>query len=371
MVNRFVNCKTLEDLYKMFEEHADKILEFTNLSTEELTTVKSVFNSNVDKGDKVDDEDEINENAYTYIWNFTIDFIENSMVKDQEYADNETMKSYEGFKKMMEESNMENKKRGFKGTINSAINGIKKAASSAKVELGDDKESFINRCNDAIDEIKNHMAPVLEVLDDALGCSALKDEICAIMYDSLNGSKSSNGFFKMADKCRDAIKRTINILAITDPDDKFGSVAFLRATIGEYDDGEKVVLTQNIWMAFAKSIVWVCKKVARKLRKWFGVDAEENILGATGAAIAAVFAKIGKVAVNIAKIAGTALSYVASYAVAGAIKLTQLAITAIKYVVSKIKGWYTAAKDKLTKEDEDDDDLFEEEADGVFGTNLA
>ena len=291
--------------------------------------------------------------------------LEESIAKDNEELENEAKKSHEDFKRMLEEETMKSNKRGFKETIGDAIDGIKKAAGSAKVELGDDKESFVNRCNDAIDEIKNHMGPVLEVLDDALGCSALKDEICHIMYDTLNGSKSKNGFFKMAERCREAVKRTINILLIVNPDDKFGKIAFLRTTIGQYDDGEKVILTQSIWMAFAKAVVWVCKKVARKLRKWFGVDAEENILGATGAAIASVFAKIGNVAVNIAKIAGTALAYVTSYAVAGAIKLTQLIITAIKYVVTTIKGWYTAAKDKLTE-----DDLEDEEGDGVFGTNL-
>ena len=364
MLNRFNGCKNLEDLYPRFNEETR---EYSNVSVDELETIAEVFRAHVPEREMPDTP--LTNVGYAYIWEYVIDAVEESIAKDNEKLEKEAEKSHEDFKRILEESVMENKKKGFKETVNNAINGIKRAAGSAKVELGDDKESFINRCNDAIDEIKNHMGPVLEVLDDALGCSALKDEICAIMYDNLNGSKSPNGFFKMADKCRDAIKRTINILAITDPDDKFGSVAFLRSTIGEYEDGEKVILTQNIWMAFAKSIVWVCKKVARKLRKWFGVDAEENILGATGAAIAAVFAKIGKVAVNIAKIAGTALAYVTSYAVAGAIKLTQLAITAIKYIVSKIKGWYTAAKDKLTKEDEDDDDLFEEDV--IPGTNLA
>ena len=223
------------------------------------------------------------------------------------------------------------------------------------------------------------MEPVLTVLDDALGCTALKEEICVIMYDTLNGATSANSFFRMATKCREAVDRKIKLISMVDPDDKLGKIAALRELQGDYtdngdfvkytdEDGNDIIVTQSIWMAFAKAIVWVCKKVTRKLRKWFGVKAEENVFGAAGASIAQAFAILGNIIKNAAKIAGTVLSYVTSYAVAGVIKLTQLVITAFKFVVEKLKGWSKAAKDKLTKDIEEDtqeEEEIQEELDEV------
>lgn len=360
MNNRFEKCKSLVDLYSVFAT-ADGIQEYSNLSAEELERVAIVFEANIP--DKVAMPDvPLTSAGYNYIWNVVVEEVETETTEDEMEESimmNTNDVTVNEFKEMMEESVMGKGKKVSKVTkvkmaVNNAVYSMKNTMSSVKTNIGNDRESLTSSCDGALNEIKNTMGPVLEILDDALGCTALKEEICSIMYDTLNGVTSKSGFFKMASKCREAIDRKIKLLSLVDPDDKLGKVAALRALAGEDEDGTKIIEVQSIWSAFASSVVWICKKVTRKLRSWFGVEAESNIFGATGAAIAQVFAKVGNVIKNAAKIAGTVLSYAVSYAVAGVIKITSLVITAIKFVVSKIKGWYEAAKTKLTKEDVED-----------------
>lgn len=262
------------------------------------------------------------------------------------------MNNQESFKEMMDEGANPSKAENVKATIGNAIHNMKNAAKSARIHAGDDKDDFVNRCDSAINEIKDAMGPVLFVLDEALGCSALKEEICTIMYDTLGDAKSENGFFKMARKCRETIERKIKLISLVDPDDKLGKIAALRTFIEEDEEGNKLYETQTIWTVFAKTICTICRRVSRKLKDWFGVDAESNVFGSVGASIAQVFAIIGNVVKNAAKIVGTVLSYAVSYTVAGIIKISSLVITAIKFVVSKIKGWAEKVKTKFTKEEE-------------------
>ena len=355
-MNRFQNCKSLCDLYNIFATE-DGVQEYSNLSNEELDRIAIVFEANIP--DKVAMPDvPLTEAGYNYIWNVVVEEVE-TMPESEDMAETNNilkedvvMTNQEIFKEMMEEGANPSKAQKVKATIGNAIHNMKNAAKSARVHAGDDKEDFVNRCDSAINEIKDAMGPVLFVLDEALGCSALKEEICTIMYDTLGDTKTKSGFFKMAEKCRASISRTIKLISLVDPDDKLGKIAALRVLIEEDEEGNKIYETQTIWAAFAKTICWICKKVSRKLKAWFGVDAESNVFGSVGASIAQVFARIGNVVKNAAKIAGTVLSYAVSYTVAGIIKISSLIITAIKFVVSKIKGWAEKAKTKFTKEEE-------------------
>lgn len=357
MTNRFTNCKNLRDLYNVFCENP---VNYNALLQDELDRIAIVFEANIPEHMDMPDVP-LTEAGYTYIWNVVVDIVEmedDSMNKEtmnnvNTNDDALTQATIDMFKKM--EDDLMNKDINVKVTVDNAINNIKNAASSAKVHLGDDKENFINRCDDAINDIKNNISPILSVIDDALGLTSLKDEICSIMYETLDGTKSKNSFFKMADKCREAINKKIEFISIADPDDKLGKVAALRYLIAEDSEGNKIIGTQTIWMAFAKTIVWICKKVHRKLTKWFGLNPEENIFGAVGSSIAKVFATIGNIAKNIGKVAGTLVTFVGSYAIAGVIKIAQIVVAAFKWVASKIKGWYEAAKEKLDQSDIDDD----------------
>lgn len=351
-MNRFETCKSLMDLYSVFGTE-EGVQKYDNLSDEELDRIAIVFEANIP--DKVAMPDvPLTEAGYNYIWNVVVEEVE-TMPEDMaetNLKEDCIMDNQEIFRQMMEEgTNPSSKADKAKSAFNNAVNSMKNAANSAKVQLGDDKEDFVNRCDSSINKIKDSMGPVLNVIDEVLGFSGLKEEICKIIYDTVDGAKSKNSFCNMAKKCRETVERKIQLTAKVDPDDKLGKIAALKVLIAEDEDGNKLYQTQTIWAAFAKTICWVCKKVSRKLKAWFGVDAESNVFGAVGASIAQLFANIGNVVENCAKIVGTVLSYAVSYTVAGVIKITSLIITAIKFVVSKIKGWAEKAKEKATQEE--------------------
>ena len=117
-------------------------------------------------------------------------------------------------------------------------------------------------------------------------------------------------------------------------------------------------------MSVAKAITWICKKVARKLNKWFGIDAENNILGEVGAKISSCFMSISNVVINIGKATGSLLLYVGSFIVAAGVKAACFVISAIKSALTKLKEWGSIALQKI-KQDEDDD-LDDFDVDEVF-----
>ena len=270
---------------------------------------------------------------------------------------------------------IKNKEKGEKemnkeqNVVRTAKERMVKAAKSAKTKMGEDRQAFVDSCDKALDEIKNSLTPVLQVIDDATGATVLKEEICGIIYKTVNDAKSKRDFFDMAKKIREKVDSRIEKLSKLDPEDKLGNIAKLREVNKVqtcfFEDGssieEEEVCTQTIWMAFAKSIVWVCKKVVRKLRRWFGTNAETNVFGAVGAGIADAFSKLGKVFKGVAKMAGTVTMYVASYIVAGVFTLAAVIIEAIKSVVSKIKGWVETRKNKVKATDVAEDIAEEEE----------
>lgn len=358
-MNRFEHCKSLKDLYVVFATE-EGIQNFDNLLDNELERIAIVFEANIPINMDMPDVP-LTKAGYSYIWDVVVDIVE----MEDDFMNKETMNNVtvnndaltqataDMFKKM--EDDFMNKDINVKVTVDNVINNMKDAVNSAKVHIGDDKEDFINRCDDAINNVKNNMAPILGIIDGALGLSGLKDEICSIMYETLDDATSKNTFFKMAEKCRETINRKIEIISIVDPEDKLGKVAALRYLIAEDSEGNKIVGTQTIWMAFAKSLVWICKKVHRKLTKWFGTNPESNIFGSVGSSIAKVFGVIGNVIKNVAKVTGTLILFVGSYVVAGVIKLAQLVIGAFKFIVSKVKGWYEAAKNKVAAEDTEED----------------
>ena len=374
MENRFIKCKSFEDLYDVF--CTEDVESFYNLTKEELERVHVVFEANLPCG-AVLPIYPLNEKGYTYIWNVVIEEVETAPIPDEEVVSEESLENMEEdmMKELLEKTAEETAatpETKATATIAEAIKSMEQATKQARVELGKDKEVFTENCDKAIDSIKNAMGPVLQGLDDIVGCSALKEKICRIIYKNKD-INSKNGFFQMAEECRKAVEEQVKLFERIDPNDKLGKIAALKTYIQAVDTdgntvyvkddaGKKIIDTkQSIWSAFAKALVWVCKKVTRKLKRWFGVNEESNVFGAVGASIAQAFATVGNVIKNAAKIAGNAFLYIASYAVAGVIKLADMVVTAIKFVATKIKGWYKAAKEKFTKEDVEEEILEEDE----------
>ena len=234
---------------------------------------------------------------------------------------------------------------------------VEEIKNNMKVAVGETREDFVNRADASVNELKDTLMGTVKYIGDVLGLSSVYDELVDIYTEN-------RGVVKTAQTIDKAIKRRIAIMQSIDPDDKLGKVAALKQVV--YDGDNEEEYTQSIFMASAKAIVWIVKKVSRKLRDWkiFSTDAEENILGEIGANIANCFRSISNFVINVGKATGNLLLFAGSYVVAGAIKLGCLVISAITTVLSKIKGWIDSKLTKITDEDLDDfnvDEVFEDD----------
>ena len=233
---------------------------------------------------------------------------------------------------------------------------VENIKNNVKAVAGETREDFANRADASVNELKDMLMGTVKYIGDVLGMTGLYNEIVDIYT-------SNRGVVKTAQSIDKAVKRKIRMLKLVDPDDKLGKVAALKQVV--YDGVYEEEYTQSIFMSIANTIVWITKKVARKLRDWkiFSTDAKENILGEIGASIANCFRSISNFVINVGKATGSLLLFAGSYVVAGAIKLGCLVIRAIATVLSKIKGWIDNKLAKITEDDFDDEDIFEEDED--------
>lgn len=108
-------------------------------------------------------------------------------------------------------------------------------------------------------------------------------------------------------------------------------------------------------MASAKAIVWIAKKVARKLRDWFGVEAEEKILDEAGFNIANCFRAISNWHTAVGKASGNMISYAVGAAMTACDRFmySNLDIHAIADTLKKIGKWDEIHLRKLQDDDSD------------------
>ena len=165
---------------------------------------------------------------------------------------------------------------------------------------GESLEFYVDRADASVNELKDMLMGTVKYIGDVIGMTGLYNELVAIYT-------SNRGVIKTAQTIDEAVKDTIAILEDVDPDDKLGKVAALKQIV--YDGDNEEEYTQSIFMSTAKTIVWITKKVARKLRDWFGVEAEENILRQIGANIANCFRAISNWHTNVGKASGSMISY--------------------------------------------------------------
>lgn len=232
---------------------------------------------------------------------------------------------------------------------------IEEAKRNVKVFGEEATQDYVDRADASVNELKDMLVGTVKYIGDVLGLSSIYDELVDIYTEKRSLIKTA----KIVDK---AIKESIAIMQSIDPNDKLGKIAALKQVVyGE--DGSETEVRQSIFMSIAKAITWICKKVARKLNKWFGVDAENNILGEIGAKISSCFMSISNVVINIGKATGSLLLYVGSFIVASGVKAACFVISAIKCALTKLKEWGSIALQKIKHEDEDDyfddDEVFE------------
>ena len=234
---------------------------------------------------------------------------------------------------------------------------IEEAKRNARVFGEEVTQDYVDRADASVNELKDIIVGTTKYIGDVLGITGLYNKIVDIYTEK-------RSLIKIAKDVDKAIKRRISVLSKTKSDDNLRKVMALKQIVyGE--DGSETEVRQSIFMSAAKAIVWICKKVARKLRKWFGVDAENNILGEVGTKIASCFMSISNVVIRIGKATGSLLLYVGSFIVAASIKAACFVIGAIKGALTKLKEWGSIALQKIKHEDEDDyfdvDEVFEDD----------
>ena len=236
-------------------------------------------------------------------------------------------------------------------------NKIEEAKRNARVFGEEVTQDYVDRADASVNELKDIIVGTTKYIGDVLGITGLYNKIVDIYTEK-------RSLIKIAKDVDKAIKRRISVLSKTNSEDNRRKVAALKQVVyGE--DGSETEVRQSIFMSVAKAIIWICKKVARKLRKWFGIDAEHNILGEVGAKIASCFMSISNVVIRIGKATGSLLLYVGSFIVAAGVKAACFVISAIKGALTKLKEWGSIALQKIKQDEDDyfddDEDYFDEE----------
>ena len=145
----------------------------------------------------------------------------------------------------------------------------------------------------------------------------------------------------MARKCREIIEDTIeDIEMFGDPD----KAATLKELLGSVKD-------ESIFKMFFSTLIWIGKKVARKLRIWFHVDDEKSVIGSICRSISGF---VGILRAG-AKIVWNTTKFAVSFLVAGVIKVADFIYRAIKTLVVKIKEFVVDKYNKFTNKDIEDD----------------
>lgn len=216
-------------------------------------------------------------------------------------------------------------------------------------EAGVDKEKYINDVDESFNVLKESFMNVITAIGNITGFSYLKQDIIAIIEASTDGQNSAKGFFEMARKCRELMdKEEKDIL-------EYGNEKDIKRilTLKSLTENKR---GKSIFEAFASLCIHIGNKLIEKFTSW-RVEHQENKVFS---AICNSVAKVANLIREGIKLVWRTAKFIASYAIAGAIKLADVAFRAIRTLYNKIK-------DKINPNYIDDiEDDFEEYAEDDF-----
>lgn len=269
------------------------------------------------------------------------DMVENNVVEEVTVENTNNNK---------EEKVMRTVKENMGAAVEEMVGKFAEAKENTKVNAGETKDEYFDRVDDSLNVVKGAFGDVLGKIDSLLGFTVLKDKVLAVIEAGCNENTSKKDLFKMARKCREIIEEDIEeIELIGNPDDAETLKELLGSVKGE-----------SIFKMFFSTMVWIGKKVARKLRAWFHVDDEKSVIGSICRSISGF---VGILRAG-AKIVWNTAKFAVSFLVAGVIKVADFIYRAIKTLVVKIKEFAVEKYEQLTNKDiEDDfeDDYFDDE----------
>ena len=244
-------------------------------------------------------------------------------------------------------------KETFTGNMESAVEEVFSKFDTAKeninVNAGETREEYIDKVDNSLNVMKGALGDIINTLDNVFGFSVLKHNILDIIKEGTVGGSSKKDLFGMARRCRALIEEEIELLEIWGTEKSFKDAVTLKALIG--DERGK-----SIFEAFVSGVIWIGKKVNRKLHDWFNVDDEKSVIASISKSIAGF---VGILRTGV-KLVWNATKFAVSFVIAGAIKIADIVYRAIKSFVSKIKNWAVAKYEKLTDEDAKNDSELEE-----------
>lgn len=247
-----------------------------------------------------------------------------------------------------EEKVMRSVKENMVGAVEEMMGKFTEAKENIKVGAGETKEEYFDKVDDSLNVMKGALGNILNTLDGVLGYTVLKNSILDIME-----AGSGKNLFKMAKRCRELIEEEIENLEFWGDEESLKKATQLKALT----EGAR---GKSVFEAFASGCIWVAKKVARKLRKWFHVDDEKSVIGSICRSISG-FAGILRAGV---KLVWNTTKFAVSFVVAGVIKVADFVFRTIKTLVSNIKAFAVDKYNKLTNKDVEED--FEEDLDDDF-----
>lgn len=249
-----------------------------------------------------------------------------------------------------EEKVMRTVKENMSAAVEEMVGKFAEAKENIKVNAGETKDEYFDRVDDSLNIVKGAFGDVLGKVDSLLGFTVLKDKVLAVIEAGCNENTSKKDLFKMARKCREIIEEDIEeIELIGNPDD----AETLKELLGSVKD-------ESIFKMFFSTMVWIGKKVARKLRTWFHVDDEKSVIGSICRSISGF---VGILRAG-AKIIWNTAKFAVSFLVAGVIKVADFIYRTIKTLVVKIKAFAVEKYEQLTNKDFVDD--LEEDLDDDF-----
>ena len=239
------------------------------------------------------------------------------------------------------------------GKVKEAVKKFKAAGRNTRKtlvhEAGVDKEKYINDVDESFNVLKESFMNVITAIGNITGFSYLKQDIIAIIEASTDGQNSAKGFFEMARKCRELMdKEEKDIL-------EYGNEKDIKRilTLKSLTENKR---GKSIFEAFASLCIHIGNKLIEKFTSW-RVEHQENKVFS---AICNSVAKVANLIREGIKLVWRTAKFIASYAIAGAIKLADVAFRAIRTLYNKIK-------DKINPNYIDDiEDDFEEYAEDDF-----
>lgn len=362
MLNRFLKCKTLFDLYNVFCK--EDVIDFEKLNSEEVERVVFVFSANKPENIEMP-ELPLTPAGYTLIWNVTADvveaFIKSSIDKDtKENTEEKEMTNENATTKT--NINMEGETMtDFRKDLEQVAQDVAAAKDNVKT-VGDDQnvQEFVDEADNSVNVINGGFGKLIGMLDKFTGLSDLKAEILDAYHAGERGD-SKHDLLKIAEKIR--VKIDSKLISIDKTISKGEKLGLDTTELKKVKDVLVELKGSNIFKKIVTGLAYVAKKVYIVLHGVFEKQCErKDIFGS----ICRGIGEFVKALKDGLKIVWDTAKFAVSFILAGIMIVAGPIVKAIASLVKNFKGWVEKKCKKITEvinvpKEEDTEDEAEDE----------